>query len=58
MSKSFWTVCISVTCVFWGTAILVHQHHLSVLIPTLGGYLLAFGIGLLVVFFWHEGHRS
>ena len=57
MSKAFWTAVISIACVFWGTAILVNQHHLSVLIPALGGYLLAFGIGLLVSFFLY-GRRS
>lgn len=35
--------------IFWGAAILFNQHRLSSLIPVLGAYLLAYGIGLMAV---------
>ena len=57
MDKSFWTVSIAIVCIFWGTAVLFNQHHLSNLIPTLGAYLLTYGIGLLCVY-WLRGRRS
>lgn len=55
MSKIHWTVSIACACIFWGTAILFAQHHLSTLIPALGAYLLAYGVGLLVVLYRHRG---
>ena len=57
MDKSFWTVSIAIVCIFWGTAVLFNQHHLSNLIPTLGAYLLTYGVGLLCVY-WLRGRRS
>lgn len=57
MSKFFWTLSIAFVCIFWGIAVLFNQHHLSNLIPTLGSYLLAYGVGLLVAFFWQERKR-
>lgn len=57
MSNAYWTLSIAFVCIFWGIAVLFNQHHLSNLIPTLGGYLLAYGVGLLVAFFWRE-HRG
>lgn len=50
MGKESWTPGIAVACIFWGTAVLFNQHHLSNLIPALGGYLLCCGIGLMAVF--------
>ena len=57
MRKEFWTVFAAVACVFWGTTLLFNQHHLSAIIPTLAGWLLTTGIGLIVVFFWF-GRKS
>ncbi len=55
MSKFSWTRAVAFACIFWGVAVLTHQHHLSDLIPALGGYLLAFGVGLMVKeLFWNR----
>jgi len=40
---------IAFLCTFWGTAVLTHQHHLSALVPTLGYFLLIYGIGLTIM---------
>ncbi|HLK77207.1 MAG TPA: hypothetical protein VKU77_26595 [Streptosporangiaceae bacterium] len=49
MSKWSLTASIAFACIFWGTAVLTHRHHLGALTPELGTFLLAYGIGLMVI---------
>jgi len=49
MHKTGLTLSIAVVCTAWGVAVLTHQHHLSALIPTLGYFLLMYGIGLTIL---------
>lgn len=57
MGKEFWTVCIAIICIFWGTAVLVTRHHPSTLIPILGSFLPTIVIGLLVARFVIEKRK-
>lgn len=52
-----WTWRIAFACIFWGTAILVEQHHLSDLIPLFGGWLLAVGAVVIAAFFLRRAKR-
>jgi hypothetical protein len=58
MDRSYWTLTIAFACVFWGIAILICQHHMGSLILVLAGYLLAYGIGLVFVFFRNEKRQQ
>lgn len=57
MGKFSWSWAIAFACVFWGIAILFNQHHLSNLIPTLGAYLLCFGLGTMLRLVWETRKR-
>jgi hypothetical protein len=48
-SKFSWPFVLAFACIFWGIAILLNQHHLSVLVPVLGAYLLTFGVAVAAI---------
>lgn len=47
-----WAAVLANSMIFWGVAILWHQHHLTTLIPVLGWYMLGSGLGLFLLAMW------
>jgi CHASE2 domain-containing sensor protein len=54
MERPYRTLAVALACVFWGSAILLCRHHLSDLIPLLGSWMLACGVGLAAMDFLYK----